>query len=303
MTLDVRRQPVTRRILTAALIVLAGSLTANSAELSPETLRAWDEYVQAQDLRVAQSSGATSFLWSEQSPDRIRRLRSGEILVAPVGENPYRVPHGLIHHWIGAAFLPDTRLADVLAVVRDYGEYKDIYAPNVIESKVLRRADTDDAFSVRMLNKAVVSKFALDAEFHDTYTRVDRDRWYSIGYSTRIREIEDYGLADEHGLPANTGRGFIWRLYSISRFEQRDGGVYVEVEAIALSRDVPGALRWLVNPIVRRVSRSSMLVSLQKTEGAVFATSRAAKEHDDLQKSALSNNLSAPRVENGFVPY
>jgi len=50
---------------------------------------------------------------------------------------------------------------------------------------------------------------------------------------------------------------------STARFEERDGGVYVELEAIALSRDVP--VRWIVNPIVRRVSRNSMLLSLQQT--------------------------------------
>jgi hypothetical protein len=91
----------------------------------------------------------------------------------------------------------------------------------------------------------------------------------------------------------------IWRLYSISRFEQRDGGVYVELEAIALSRDVPGALRWVVDPIVRRTSRSSMVVSLQKTEGAVLETARAAKSNRPPANSG-SDDLSAARVENGF---
>lgn len=43
----------------------------------------------------------------------------------------------------------------------------------------------------------------------------------------------------------------------------------MEVEAIALSRDIPVAVRWLVNPIVRRISRNSMLISLQQTKDAV----------------------------------
>ena len=57
------------------------------------------------------------------------------------------------------------------------------------------------------------------------------------------------------------GTGIIWRLYSITRYQERDGGVYVELEAIALSRDIPGGLRWIVEPIVRRVSRSSLVAS------------------------------------------
>ncbi len=291
--------------LAAALLILAASFTSKGAELSPETLNAWDAFVKAQNARVAEYSSATPFLWSDQSPARLRRLHNGETVTAPFGENPYRVPHGLIHHWIGAIFLPGARLDKVLSVVRDYRKYKEFYAPNVIESTLLRQTDTADTFSLRMLNKAVIAKFALDTDFQDTYTRIDANKWYSTSYSTRVREVENFGLTDEHEGPANTGRGLIWRLYSISRFEQRDGGVYVELEAAALSRDVPGALRWLVDPIVRRTSRSSMVVSLQKTEEAVLATSRVAKNNrsDELPaKSVLSDNLSAARVQNGFMP-
>ena len=289
--------------LAAALLILAASLTSKGAELSPETLSAWDAYVKAQNARAAEYSSATPFLWSDQSPIRLRLLHNGETVVAPFGENPRRVPHGLIHHWIGAVFLPGARLDNVLSVVRDYRRYKDFYAPNVVESTLLRQTDTGDAFSLRMLNKAVVAKFALDTDFQGTYTRIDANRWYSTSYSTRVREVENFGLADEHEAPADTGRGLIWRLYSISRFEQRDGGVYVELEAVVLSRDVPGALRWVVDPMIRRTSRSSMVVSLQKTEGAVAATSLAKANQNDGGpiKSALSSNLPPTHAQNGLL--
>jgi hypothetical protein len=291
--------------LAAALLILAASLTSKGAELGPKTLKAWDAYVKAQNARVAEYSNGLPFLWSDQSLDRLRRLHNGETVVAPVGENPHRVPQGLIHHWIGVVFLPGARLDNVLSVVRDYGRYKDFYAPNVIESTLLRQTDTEDAFSLRMLNKATGAKSALDTEFQDTYTRINENKFYSTSYSTRVREVENFGMADEHEAPANTGRGLIWRLYSISRLEQRDGGVYVELEAVALSRDVPSALRWVVDPVVRRTARSSMVVSLQKTEGAVLATNRAAKNNwndGPLAKPALSNNLSTARVKNGLLP-
>lgn len=291
--------------LAAVLLILAASLTAKGAELSPETLKAWDAYVQTQHARVAGYSNASQFLWSDQSPDRLRRLHQGETVVAPFGENPHKVPQGLIHHWIGAAFLPGARLDDVLSVVRDYGRYKDFYAPNVTESRVLRQTDKEDTFSVRMLNKAVVAKFALDANFQSTFRRLYENKWYGVTYTTSVREVENYGLADEHEAPANTGRGLIWRLYSISRFEQRDGGVYVELEAIALSRNIPGAFRWVVDPIVRRTSRSSIDVSLQKTEAAVLETRLTAKRNESYDvsaKSAFSNALPPARARNGLLP-
>lgn len=291
--------------LAAALLILAAALTSKGAELSPETLKAWDAYVQEQNARAAGYTGTKPFLWSDQSPDRLRRLHKGETLVAPFGDNPHRVAKGLIHHWIGAAFLPGASLGDVLSVVRDYGKYKDFYAPNVIESRAFRHAGTEDTFSLRMLNKAVVAKFALDTEFQSTFRQLDENKWYSISYTTRVREVENYNLPGEHEAPANTGRGLIWRLYSISRFEQRDGGVYVELEAVALSRDVPGAVRWLVDPIVRRTSKASMQVSLQKTEGAVLEISRVAKNNENGNlpvTSASSNHLPAVRMQTGLLP-
>jgi hypothetical protein len=264
-------------VIVAALLILAASISSEASELNPDTLAQWDDYIQAQNARMARSSDSASFLWSDQSPDRLRRLRAGEILVAPMGQNPRMVPHGLIHHWIGAIFLPHTNLDAVLTLVRDYNNYKKIYAPNVVDSQLLSQTATHDAFSLRMLNKAVLLKFALETEFQSSYERVDEDRWYSVGESTRIREIEDYGQAAQHESPPNTGRGFIWRLYNVSRFQHRDGGVYVELEAVALSRDVPGAVRWLVNPVVRRVSKDSMLISLQKTQQAILASNELAR--------------------------
>ncbi len=293
-----------RAFLPATLLILATSLISKGAELTSETLTAWEAYVQAQNARVAEYSSATPFLWSDRSPDQLRRLHQGETVVSPFGENPHKVPQGLIHHWIGAVFLPGARLGDVLSVVRDYGKYKDFYAPNVIESRVFRQTDTEDTFSLRMLNKAVVGKFALDTEFQGSFRRLNDNKWYSVSYTTRVREVENYGTRDEHEGASNTGRGLIWRLYSISRFEQRDGGVYVELEAVALSRDVPASLRWLVGPIVRRTSRDSVHVSLEKTGGAVLEISRTAKDNkgNAPATSALSNSSPAARVQSGFLP-
>lgn len=281
----------------AALLLLVASAVSKAAELNPETLTAWNQYVQSQKARVAENSQPGSFLWIDQSPDAIRRLRDGEVIVAGMGENPKAVPHGLIHHWIGAIFLPQTNVDDVLVVVRDYDKYERFYAPNVVNSKLLRQEGADDAFSLRMLNKTLVAKFALDAEFQTTYTRLDRTRWYSVANSTRIREIDGYGQADQHELAPDTGRGFIWRLYNIARFEQRDGGVYIEMETVALSRDVPSAVRWVVNPVVRRASKGSMVVSLQKTQEAVVGSKELARTVIDARtmSDAKTNAFLAPR--------
>jgi hypothetical protein len=261
------------------MLICAGSLVApaasRGAELKEETLKTWDAYLQTVNSQMG-SRLQGPFLWVDEAPDRLPRVRGGEILVSSAGpQNPKPVPSGLIHDWIGAAFIPDARLKDVLSAVRDYGDYKEFYKPTVVDSKLLGTHGDCDKYSMRVVNKETVAETALDMEYETCYHRIDERRWYSITETTRVQEIRHYGRANEQELSPDHGTGFIWRLCSVARFEERDGGVYVELEAIALSRDVPAALRWAVNPIVRRVSRNSMLVSLQQMEEAVNSTEAA----------------------------
>jgi hypothetical protein len=263
-------RPIHKLFGVAAVSVFGFSLHSQAAELAPDTLRAWNEYIQAENAKVAGRSPASPFLWVDESPDRVRRVRGGEILIAPATKDvPRSIPHGLIHHWIGAAFLPDTRLEDVFRIVRDYGHYKNFYAPNVLDSEPLHRDGSAKRFSLVILNKALFAKTALDTEFEESYTEIGENKWCGVISSTRVQQIDNYAEPDERRWAPDSGSGYIWRLHSLSRFEQRDGGVYIELEAIALSRNVPVSLHWLVNPIIRRVSKNSLEVSLQKTAEAV----------------------------------
>jgi len=265
-------------VLQVAVAVLLGNGVSHGAELKQEALKSWDDYVQAANSQMKDriASGGT-FLWVDEDAARMKKVRAGKILVSPVGPHvPKPVPAGLIHDWIGAAYFPNTRLADVLAVVRDYDHYEEYYKPSVVESKSLAPMDGDDRFSMLLVNKEVVAKTALESEYQACYDRLASNRWYGVAYSTRIQEIREYGHSGEKKLPPDQGSGYIWRLYSIARFEERDGGVYVELEAMALSRDIPVAVRWMADPIVRRVSRNSLTTSLREMQEAVRSTAGEA---------------------------
>ena len=252
-------------------LLLLFALSANAAELQQKTLNAWEEYVRAANAGMQKRlAPGGRFLWLDENPDRLVKVQNGEILVAPAGTHtPKRVPAGLIHDWIGAAFVPNATLDEVLAVVRDYGRYSEFYQPTVIDSKAITQKGTEDRFSMLLMNKALFSKTALDGDYESTYFQVDDHRCYSVAHTARVREIQGYGGPGQHELAENEGTGLIWRLSSITRFEERDGGVYIELEAMALSRDIPVSLRWLVDPIVRRVSRESLTTSLRQTGNAV----------------------------------
>jgi hypothetical protein len=104
---------------------------------------------------------------------------------------------------------------------------------------------------------------------------VDARRGYNVADTTSVQQIEGYGHPGAHALPPGTGNGFIWKLHSIASYAERDGGVYLELEVIALSRDIPASFRRLVKPVVNHLSINSLTSTLRQTRDAVNA-SRAA---------------------------
>lgn len=254
-----------------ALFALLIPAQGYAATLHQETVSAWDDYVQKANAQLQERvRPGGKFLWTFEDPERAAQVHKGEIVVAPApGPNPRKVPGGLIHHWIGAAFLPNLKIDDILDVTRDYDRYKNFFSPSVVDSRIISMDGPADRFSMLLMNKAFFLKTALDADYEATTVRLDGCRVYSVAKTTRVQEIDEYGHPDEHKIAEGEGSGVIWKLHSVSRLEQRDGGVYVELEAMALSRDIPMAIRFVADPIVRRVSRNSLLVSLQQTEDAV----------------------------------
>lgn len=253
--------------------VVASPALLRAAELSSEQLNAWNEYIASADARVRiQMETGGSVLWSDQSPDRSTRLRRGEIVSLPLADHGTKnIPNGLIHDWFGAIFIPNATIESVLAVVHDYDHYKDYYAPTVVASKNLNCESPDQEFSMLWRRKILFVNAALKAQYRARDFEVNERRWYSIAGTTRVQEIENYGHSGERLLPPDQGSGFLWRLHSIVRYEERDGGVYIELEAIGLTRDIPSSLRWLVSPVVDRLSKNSVMTSLRQTRDAVEA--------------------------------
>lgn len=284
--------------ILAILALVSLPITVEAEHLRPETLQAWDQYVQQVNARMqARLQPQSGFMWIDESPGREQVVRGGEILVAPIGERcPKAVPYGLIHDWIAAVFLPNTTLADVLSVVRDYDRYPEFYKPYVMEAKPVSQKAEEDRFSMTLLNKSIFQRTALDNDYETTYFKLSPTRIYSVSHTTRVQEIDDLGTSSEHKMPVDTGNGYVWRLYSISRMEERDRGVYVEMEAIVLSRDIPGAFRWFVDPIVRRVSKDAMITTLKQTSDAVHSSMEAAKRAKPGCATEATNDCTHPRT-------
>lgn len=258
-------------LVAVALGLVFYPLPVSAADLKPEAAQAWQKYIKAAEARNQRHlEEGSPFLSIDAVPADAAKLRQGEILASPAAPNvPVKVAGGLIHDWTGAIFISNSTIGDVLRVTRDYARYETVFTPNVVNARPLEVGEWEDRFSMVVMNKSFFSKSAWDSDYHSTFTPLDDQRWYSVTETTRVQEVTDFGSPSQNTLPEGHGVGIIWKLYSIARYEERDGGVYVELEAIALSRDIPSALRWVVEPIVRKVSRSSLVTSLEQTAKAV----------------------------------
>jgi hypothetical protein len=266
------------------------AVPSRAAALKQETVDAWDRYIHAANARLQDRAAQGQFLWIDESPERLGRVHAGDVVVSPMNRSPEAVPSGLIHHWIGGTFVPGARIDDVIAVVRDYDRYRQYYKPSVIDARTISRKAEEDRFSVVVIDKAMFMKRALDSEYQSRFVEVDGRKWYSIAQTTRIQE-----LVDRRPVPEGEGSGYIWRLCTISRYEERDGGVYIETEAMALSRPIPVTLHWVVDPIVRRISRSSLTISLEQTRDATGSSIRQASALPESKRVTALRGTPRPR--------
>jgi hypothetical protein len=276
-----------------------------AAELKQETSNAFSRYIVLTEERMARSlDDGDSFYLMGGKPELQRealriRLRQGEIIINQTdtldGGRTIKVPGGLVHHWIALGFIPGVNLNQALALLQDYEQYPVVYQPDVKRSKLLSTDGTHFSIYLRLYQKTVVT-VVFNAEFEVTYFRVDERHAHSRSYSKRIAEVENPDLSTERERPVGNDRGFLWRLYSYWRLEERDGGVYVELESIGLSRSVPMFFAWLINPLLKSLPKSYLLRVLNSTHTAL--TKRQLSSRFDGGSGGLfRNSLSWPRSQ------
>jgi hypothetical protein len=248
--------------------------TADAVLLKPQTAEAFAAYISTLELAAEQALRADGpFLWSDTYPEKIR-IRAGEVVAQFwSGQGPVKVPNGLIHDWVGAALTPENKIEDTLALIQDYDNHENIYKPEVLASRLISHRGDNFQVYLRLLKKKVIT-VVLDT-YHDvSYRSLDRSRWMCCSYTTRIAEVEDAGSPKEKILPPDTGHGFLWRLYSYWRFEERAEGVYIECRAISLTRDVPFGLGWAIEPIIQKLPQESLIKTLEDTRKALQSATR-----------------------------
>jgi hypothetical protein len=242
----------------AAWLLLAATALARTGLAGPPpaaALTAFDAHIRATESRIdGLLQNRDAFLWADTDARRLK-LRAGDVICVPqLGKSGAKAPNSLIHDWVGAIYIPHVSVRRVLELVQDYDNHKNTYRPNVIASRTLKRSGNDFTVSLRLLERRFGVMVVLDTEYDVRYSPLSSGDWRSRSYSTRIVEIAKAGSEREREKTPREDRGYLWRLYSYWLFRERDGGTYVECEAISLSRGIPVVAR-LVDPVFRRIIR------------------------------------------------
>lgn len=241
-------------------------------KVTSETTSAFDSYVQAAESQMSKDLVPGRFLHIDSNPDLKAKLRAGQSIIETgatlEGRKGTDIPGGLVQDWLGMTFISGATIEDVRGALQDYAHYENFYQPEVIDSKELSHHNDQYDIFLRLYEKHLLT-VVLNAEYHVEYTRLDARRMFVNSHSTRIAEVKDPKNSYTEEVPAGDDNGFLWRLNSYWRFEQADGGVYAECEAISLSRDLPLGLGFLLKGFLEHFPKESMQNTLRGTRAAV----------------------------------
>jgi hypothetical protein len=261
------------------MVCLTLTVPADAADLQPQTAKAYDRYIELTGAQVtAELAQRGAYLWVERLPAVQRaadeeQLRNGQLVIERLetldSGKPISTPEGIIHHWIGTVFVPGATLAQTLSFMQDYDHKVEYFKPDIVRSKILRHEGDDYFVLLRFYKKKIITT-VIDTDQEVHYHTLDSTHAYSRSRTTRVQEVENAGKSDETLEPEGHDRGFMWRMNTYWRFEEKDGGTYVECQAISLTRDIPTGLGWMVGSFATSVPRESLTFTLTTARAALL---------------------------------
>ena len=207
-----------------AVFVLCAPVAA--AEISRETIAAWDAYVARHGNR----------------PGRPGSVPEGEMI---------DVPGGTIYRSGGSFLVRNTTVERVVSTLMHPGTPPP--QEDVLESRVLERSGDTLRVYLKLSRSAIVTA-VYDTEHLVTFTRHSPTMVASRSVSIRIAERN------------SGDRGFLWRLNSYWRYTQAGKDVRVDLESLSLSRAIPRVARPVARPIVDRIARESLHRTLESVQ-------------------------------------
>lgn len=248
-------------LIAVAVLILSASL-GYADQPSPAAVAGFNAYVNGVEARMARQHSATGSFVVLDAIGRTR-ARCGEILVEPLTPpNQADLPGAMLHHWRASGFVPGATAENFDRLLRNYSGYPTVFSPQVVQAQVLARQGDDLQVALRLRQHHVLT-VVLDTEYDVRFSELDARHIASFSRSTRIAEVAAPGTRSERSLGPAEDHGYLWRLDTWWSAEQADGGVYLQVESISLTRSIPTGLAWLVRPYIESVPRESLEFTLR----------------------------------------
>ena len=259
--------PVLAALLLAPASVSAGPGTGAAG--------AWQKYVDVTEARIDREfrtlAGFLNIELRNPQPDAEtrRKLKAGGVHIEKIRNaagDDSRIDGAMIHHWLGAVFIPKATLDQVLTWVQNYDDHQRHFK-DVERSRLIRKnGDTFDVYLRLVRTKVITVRY--DTYHTAMYRRHDSNHASSKSVATRI--VED-------GEPGKDS-GFLWRMNSYWRFSEEDNGVFVECESLSLSRSIPFGLEWLIGKYLDSVPRESLEDTLNTIRKGVTESTTVTRE-------------------------
>jgi hypothetical protein len=286
--------PRAGRIFLITLPALIAAAPLDAADLKPATTAAYERYVQAAEAQIARRRAGDSALYIENLPAAERQralaqIRRDEIYVQPMevrdaDGKEIEIPDGMVHNWLGAAFIPRATLEQTMNVLFNYERYKYIFKREVVGSRLLSRSDGDMKVNLRLQKKTSLVSVTYDCDYDVQYKHLDEHHAFSHTHAIRIQQVENAGRPDERLDPAGHDSGYLWGSSTFWEAEEVSDGVIVEWQVISLSRPIPFLVRWIVRPLIAHLAHETVTDMLSNTRKAVEASLESQKR--DVQRPA-----------------
>ena len=265
-------------LLDSAATNFAQAAEPEPAKLKADTREAFDRYVKLTQARTDEElKRGTNLLWvdglpADQRAEAYAALKRGEVRMEKLEtrDNGKHIEcsSGIIHHWTGVVFIPGAKLDDVLGVLQNYDQHYVNFAPDVERSKLESRDGDHFRVYLRFRRHKVIT-VVLNTEFEINYFHDGPGQAHSRGSAVRIAEVENPGKSDEREKTPGDDGGYLWGMETWWRFEERDGGAYVQSEVVSLTRDIPVLVAWVAKPFVTSIPKETLTSTLEAARRAV----------------------------------
>jgi hypothetical protein len=236
-------------------------------------LREYEIYVAAAEpaMAIRFASGELSWLPDDARREASAQLAAGKLIRRNISDavlnRRIADQNGTVIDWVGAIRIRRASLAELRAVLEDYGRWASIYWPMIFECRAEQTADSMYEVTLGLHNQF---RFASLLPQHYSF-RVKDLMSYSDGARTGALELHAHLRSDEiresdSGVPRRTDflepyhdHGIMWALNSWWRARQQGRDLYLEFETVTLARSAQDfACKVGIIPVPRSIVSGAM---------------------------------------------